>query len=316
MSIVCWFIFIFILFVFANEFYRKTNHYYNNYCFEKKYFKIKDYNSITNIVTGTSNALAAVASFQKNENYLILARRHQGLITDYYLLNSVVDKAGRGTNVLLFFSPSVLLFDEKIKTNLERNLKSIPSIIVSPTALTRLKVRFPLVFDIRQIKYILFDEKRKSDFYVNKTETISVSQAEKKAKLLTESWKKQFNINDFTMQEIYKNRQSIVDENKKYIISMIELCKEYELNPIIVSSPFSQKLLDILGEEFINYFNDLITDICKKESVTYLNYIKDEDFVQSYSLFSDGCFVLNKQGSYIFMRKITKQIGRNQNEVC
>ena len=63
-------------------------------------------------------------------------------------------------------------------------------------------------------------------------------------------------------------------------------------------------------------FNDLITDICKEESVTYLNYIKDEDFVQSYSLFSDGCFVLNKHGSCIFMRKITKQIGRNQNEVC
>lgn len=180
--------------------------------------------------------------------------------------------------------------------------------------MTRLKICFPLLFDLRKVRYILFDEKRRKVFYPEKTETISATQAESKAKVLSNSWKNQFNIKDFTIEEIQRNRQAVINENKRLLIKMIELCKDNEWNPIIVSTPFSKKLLDILGDEFLSFFNKMIYDICQEQNVLYLNHLEDRDFVQSYSLFSDGCFVLNEQGSRIFMRKIIKQIRSHDNE--
>lgn len=308
-----WIIVIALIILFINEIYKKTNHYYNTCIFEKKYFETRDYNNITNIVTGTSNALAAAATFQKVGNYLILARRSQGISTDLYLLNRCTDKVKAKTNVLLFFSPCVLLFEEG-KKNLERNCNSFTTDIVQPSILTRLKSDFPLLFDLRKGRYILFDEKRRKTFYSEKTESISESQAESKAKFLSNAWKNQFNIKDFTMEEIQRNRQTVINENKRQLIKLMELCKDNEWNPVVVSIPFSKKLLDILGDEFLSFFNEMIYNICQEKNVLYLNHLEDRDFIQSYSLFSDGCFVLNEQGSYIFMRKIIKQIRSHNNE--
>lgn len=309
-----WVIVITLIFLSINEIYKKTNHYYNTCVFEKKYFETRNYNDITNIVTGTSNALAATATFQKEGNYLILARRSQGISADLYLLNRCIDKVKKKTNVLLFFSPCVLLFEEEEKKNLERNCNSFSVDLVHQSLLTRLKICFPLLFDLRKVRYILFDEKRRKAFYPEKTETISATQAESKAKVLSNSWKNQFNIKDFTIEEIQRNRQAVINENKRLLIKMIELCKDNEWNPIIVSTPFSKKLLDILGDEFLSFFHKMIYDICQEQNVLYLNHLEDRDFVQSYSLFSDGCFVLNEQGSRIFMRKIIKQIRSHDNE--
>lgn len=314
MDVLHWIIVIALIFLSINEIYKKTNHYYNTCVFEKKYFETRDYNDITDIVTGTSNALAATATFQKEGNYLILARRCQGIGTDLYLLNRCIDKVKKKTNVLLFFSPCVLLFEEEEKKNLERNCNSFSVDLVHQSLLTRLKICFPLLFDLRKVRYILFDEKRRKVFYPEKTETISATQAESKAKVLSNSWKNQFNIKDFTIEEIQRNRQDVINENKRLLIKMIELCKDNEWNPIIVSTPFSKKLLDILGDEFLSFFNKMIYDICQEQNVLYLNHLEDRDFVQSYSLFSDGCFVLNEQGSRIFMRKIIKQIRSHDNE--
>lgn len=314
MDVLHWIIVITLIFLSINEIYKKTNHYYNTCVFEKKYFETRNYNDITNIVTGTSNALAATATFQKEGNYLILARRCQEIGTDLYLLNRCIDKVKKKTNVLLFFSPCVLLFEEEEKKNLERNCNSFSADIVHQSLLTRLKICFPLLFDLRKVRYILFDEKRRKAFYPEKTETISETQAESKAKVLSNSWKNQFNIKDFTIEEIQRNRQAVINENKRLLIKMIELCKDNEWNPIIVSTPFSKKLLDILGDEFLSFFHKMIYDICQEQNVLYLNHLEDRDFVQSYSLFSDGCFVLNEQGSRIFMRKIIKQIRSHDNE--
>lgn len=314
MDVLHWVIVITLIFLSINEIYKKTNHYYNTCVFEKKYFETRNYNDITNIVTGTSNALAATATFQKEGNYLILARRSQGISTDLYLLNRCTDKAKEKTNVLLLFSPCVLLFEEEEKKNLERNCNSFSPDIVQQSLLTRLKIWFPLLFDLRKVRYILFDEKRRKTFYHEKTETISATQAELKAKFLSNSWKNQFNIKDFTIEEIQRNRQAVINENKILLIKMIELCKDNKWNPIIVSTPFTKKLLDILGDEFLSFFNKMIYDICQEQNVLYLNHLEDRDFVQSYSLFSDGCFVLNEQGSRIFMRKIIKQIRSHDNE--
>lgn len=311
-DILHWIILIALIILFINEIYKKTNHYYNTYIFEKKYFEIKNYNNVTNIVTGTSNALAAAATFQKVGNYLILARRSQGISTNLYLLNRCIDKAKAKTNVLLFLSPCVLLFEEE-KKNLERNCNSFSEDIVQQSLLNRLKIWFPLLFDLRKVRYILFDEKKRKTFYPEKTETISATQAELKAKFLSNSWKKQFNIKDFTTEEIQRNKQVVINENKRLLIKSIELCKDNEWNPIIVSTPFSKKLLDILGDDFLSFFNKMIYDICQEQNILYLNHLEDIDFIQSYSLFSDGCFVLNEQGSRIFMRKIIKQI-RSHNE--
>lgn len=115
MDVLHWIIVITLIFLSINEIYKKTNHYYNTCVFEKKYFETRNYNDITNIVTGTSNALAATATFQKEGNYLILARRCQGIGTDLYLLNRCIDKVKKKQTDYCFFFLAFYFLKKKKK---------------------------------------------------------------------------------------------------------------------------------------------------------------------------------------------------------
>ena len=298
---------ILMLVVVLNICYIRTNHYYNSFLFERNFLEVKNQENFEYVVTGTSNALAAVCSFRKNNNILIISGRYQSLRLDKFLLYNQMESLKKGSKVFLFVSPCVLLYDKELRKDIFEHASSLPSHGCELPFLAIIKRTFPIIFEPKRLKYIFIDVDRKSQFYPNNTTTTSIYEAEKRMSALVESWKKTFRLKEFTMHSLSKQNLDVIDVNKSIINTMLEACQINNLKVFIVTTPMSSCLLKYYGEDFLDYFRKSIHDIIEDKDIPFLDFMQDADFVNTVSLITDGGFILNKSGSEIFMRKLIKK---------
>lgn len=81
--------------------------------------------------------------------------------------------------------------------------------------------------------------------------------------------------------------------------SIIDYCKEHEITPVLITTPFSRYYNELVSQEFLQEFHDTINEIAADTHVSYYDYSQDERFYENLEYFSDSDH-LNEDGARYF----------------
>ena len=117
--------------------------------------------------------------------------------------------------------------------------------------------------------------------------------------------------------QIVSNRDaegnSILNEERlEALEAMIELCKNKGLRPVLITTPLTKTLTDLVKEkepDFLEYFYGFADDLCEKYDLEYYDYSCDERLYDNYDLFIDSHH-LNKEGAKLFTRIVMEEVAR------
>lgn len=103
------------------------------------------------------------------------------------------------------------------------------------------------------------------------------------------------------------------DEEIAALYSIIELCKEINVTPILITTPFLKEYNDAVRDgdkEFYHDFYDLVNRVVEDTGVEYYDYSKDDRFVDDYSLFMNADH-LNRFGARKFVGILAEEVLEN-----
>lgn len=104
---------------------------------------------------------------------------------------------------------------------------------------------------------------------------------------------------------------SILNEERfDALCEMIELCKDRGLRPVLITTPLTKSLVDIVKEkdpDFLEYFYDFADDLCKQYEIEYYDYSCDPRLYENYELYIDSHH-LNSEGGKIFTRMVMEEV--------
>lgn len=98
-----------------------------------------------------------------------------------------------------------------------------------------------------------------------------------------------------------------MEERINNLYDLINLCKENNITPVLITTPYTSLYSDLVSAEFKEEFYQTINQIAQSTQTPYYNYSEDERFSQSLEYFSDADH-LNSEGSYKFMHIIEEEI--------
>lgn len=89
-------------------------------------------------------------------------------------------------------------------------------------------------------------------------------------------------------------------ERVEDLYDIINYCKENDITPVLITTPFSNYYNDLVSSEFLQEFYATINRVAYDTSVSYYDYSHDERFYDHLEYFSD-CDHLNTEGAAYFM---------------
>lgn len=298
-----------VSFLICNYRYKKTNDYLNSQ------LDIRDFldglpNGLSLVNTGSTYSKFAFSSLKGNHfKYADFSLRSQSLEMDRAILQRYASRiANGGIVIVVVVAPCLLLHKEAVE-NLQ--YYSILKISEHPyfNGKEYLKSRFPLAVHPKKIVRLLIDQKEIKDIYATYPNQISKWKSERELDNLCSIWRSLFNVEDFIHVHLSEENKRNIERNKNILTEMLELCKEREMKPVVVVTPFSERLNQYFSREFTDLVLEKnIMEITRKQNVPYLNYQFDEQFQNSPELFADGGFMLNRRGSRIFIGRLSRDL--------
>lgn len=100
---------------------------------------------------------------------------------------------------------------------------------------------------------------------------------------------------------------SINHEEIKALYSIIDLCKDKGIRPVLISTPLRSEYADMYDQQFLDEFYSIINDVQKRTGCEYYDYSHDKRFEQSqpYMRNSDH---LSAEGAKAFTKIIMDEI--------
>lgn len=89
-------------------------------------------------------------------------------------------------------------------------------------------------------------------------------------------------------------------ERIEELYAIIGYCKEHEITPVLVTTPFSSYYNDLVSQEFLQQFRETVTTIATDTGINYYDYSRDERFGGNLQYFSDSDH-LSGEGAALFM---------------
>lgn len=83
------------------------------------------------------------------------------------------------------------------------------------------------------------------------------------------------------------------------LYDMIAYCRENEIIPVLITTPFSKPYLDLISQDFLQEFQDTVNKIASDTDVNYYDYSHDERFYANLVHFSDADH-LTEEGALYF----------------
>ena len=96
-------------------------------------------------------------------------------------------------------------------------------------------------------------------------------------------------------------------ERIEELYDIINYCKEHEITPVLITTPFSVYYRELVSEEFLQEFNETVNRIATDTGVSYYDYSNDERFWDNLEYFSDSDH-LNETGCDYFMQVLLKEV--------
>ena len=106
----------------------------------------------------------------------------------------------------------------------------------------------------------------------------------------------------FDNKEEYFLEERITD-----LYNIIDYCKEHEITPVLITTPFSVYYTELISEEFLQEFSETVNRIATDTGVSYYDYSNDERFYDNLIYFSDSDH-LNEKGCEYFMQVLLEEV--------
>lgn len=106
----------------------------------------------------------------------------------------------------------------------------------------------------------------------------------------------------------FENRDEYFEEDKKQILTdLIILCKENNITPILITTPFTVYYNQYVPADFLYEFYTVINEIALEYGVSYYDYSHDERFQTNLKYFGDADH-LNPDGAVYFTNLLTEEV--------
>lgn len=96
-------------------------------------------------------------------------------------------------------------------------------------------------------------------------------------------------------------------ERIEELYDIIAYCREHDITPVLITTPFSSYYYDQVSAEFLEEFRSTVATVASDTGVNYYDYSHDERFRDNLSLFSDSDH-LNEDGARYFMEILTDEV--------
>lgn len=91
------------------------------------------------------------------------------------------------------------------------------------------------------------------------------------------------------------------------LYDIINYCKEHDITPILITTPFSVYYRSLVSEDFLTEFSETVNRIADDTGVSYYDYSYDERFRDNLAYFADSDH-LNAVGSAYFMEVLLNDV--------
>lgn len=91
------------------------------------------------------------------------------------------------------------------------------------------------------------------------------------------------------------------------VISIIKLCQENGITPVLVTTPYMRYYSQWFSDAFLNVFYNEINAIQDEHDVIYIDYSKDKYFLYAEELFRDTDH-LNEAGAKVFTKMVVEDL--------
>lgn len=98
-----------------------------------------------------------------------------------------------------------------------------------------------------------------------------------------------------------------IPERIEELYDIIDYCQEYNITPVLITTPFSSYYYDQVPVEFLEKFRNTVITISSDTGVNYYDYSHDERFQDHLELFSDSDH-LNENGARYFMEVLADEV--------
>lgn len=95
-------------------------------------------------------------------------------------------------------------------------------------------------------------------------------------------------------------------EREAQLLSIIDYCKERNITPVLITTPFSSYYQEQVPSEFLDEFHAKINTIAETNGINYYDYSCDERFYDNLQYFSDSDH-LNNEGATYFMQILVQE---------
>ncbi|MCM1038862.1 MAG: hypothetical protein NC314_11330 [Roseburia sp.] len=100
-------------------------------------------------------------------------------------------------------------------------------------------------------------------------------------------------------------------ERIENLYDIIDYCKEHDITPVLITTPFSKYYRDLVSDDFLREFEETVTTIADDTGVTYYDYSYDARFRGNLNYFMDADH-LNYEGIQYFMQILTEEVAELQ----
>jgi hypothetical protein len=96
-------------------------------------------------------------------------------------------------------------------------------------------------------------------------------------------------------------------ERMEELYTIIDYCREHDITPVLITTPFSKYYRDLVSDDFLQEFNETVTKIADDTGVNYYDYSDDPRFYDNLDYFSDSDH-LNETGAAYFMEILEDEV--------
>ena len=106
----------------------------------------------------------------------------------------------------------------------------------------------------------------------------------------------------------FNNKESyFLPERVSELYDIIDYCKERDITPVLITTPFSKYYRDLVSEDFLEEFSSVVNEIATQTGTAYYDYSYDDRFRGNLEYFSDSDH-LNEEGAAYFMQILEEEI--------